>query len=137
MDAKDPKRGNQLEMNKVEREARADAAIFEGMKQKGPPRYSFLYKLTVKNTGAKTIKTIDWDYVFFDLGTQNEVGRHQFTAEEKISPGKRKEFLVMFNKPPAKTISAYALNKGDKENLGEQVIMIRIEYTDGSVWQRP
>ncbi len=135
MDAK--RGGSQIEMNKVEREARADAAIFEGMKQKGPPRYVFLYKVTVKNSSAKTIKAIDWDYVFFRNDTQSEAGRLEFTSAEKIGSGKTKELDVMARQAPAKTVSVYALDKTERQGLDGQVVIVRLEYTDGSVWQRP
>src|SRR3954464_1880816 len=40
--------GNQVELNKVEREARADSANIERMRAKGPARYGFLYKTTLR-----------------------------------------------------------------------------------------
>ncbi len=61
----DAKRGgNTGEADRLRRDARADAAIFESQRRKAPPRYFFLYKASVRNDGAKIIKTIDWDYVF-------------------------------------------------------------------------
>jgi hypothetical protein len=61
----------------------------------------------------------------------------EFTTEEKIGPGKNKEINVMARKPPAKTISVYALDKHERQGLDGQIVIMRIEYTDGSVWQRP
>jgi hypothetical protein len=58
--------------------------------------------VSVKNTGEKTIKLVDWDYVFFNTATQSETGRLEFTSDEKIGP-----------------------------------VVVRIEYTDGTIWQRP
>ena len=96
-----------------------------------------MYKVSIKNTGLKTIKAIDWDYVFFDPNTQNEIGRHQFTSEEKISPGKSKELNALIPKPPTGTISVYELNSKERTTLNERVLLMRIQYSDGSVWQRP
>lgn len=131
------KRGNTGEVNKLEREAQVDATIASARRQKGPARYAFLYKVRVKNTGQKAIKVVDWDYIFVDSMTQDEVGRHQFTTEEKISPGKSKELTVMASQPPSKTISVYALDKNERKGLTGEVVVIRVEFTDGSVWQRP
>jgi hypothetical protein len=47
-----------------------------------PPRYAFNYKLSVRNAGAKAIKEIDWDYVFTDAGTGEELGRRDSPASK-------------------------------------------------------
>jgi hypothetical protein len=134
----DAKRGgNQSEVNKLEREARADAAILAKARQQAPPREAYRYKVSVKNTGAKTIKLIDWDYIFFDPVTDDKLAHHQFTSEEKIKPGHGKELEIIILTPPVLTISAEALNKKGNAVLKGQVILVRIEYTDGTVWQRP
>ncbi len=131
------KRGNSGEVNKLEREAQVDATIAAARRKKGPPRYAFLYKVVIKNTGPTAIKLVDWDYIFVDSMTQDEVGRHQFTSEEKISSGKSKELTVMASQPPARTISVYALDKNERKGLTGEVVVMRVEFTDGSVWQRP
>ena len=97
----------------------------------------FVYKVTVKNSGNKAIKSVDWDYIFLDRSTQTEIGRQQFTSDEKISPGKTKDLIVTISKPPTKTISLTALNKNETESLDGQVILVRIDYADGTSWQRP
>ena len=127
---------SQMEINKIEREARADAAIFERMKQKRPARYGFLYKATFRNTGEKAVVAIDWDYVFSDAATQQELGRRQFTSEERVAPGKKKEFSFFIPSPPTNTISADALNSHEREQLAESVIVTRLVYADGTVWHR-
>ena len=127
--------GNLGEANRIEREMRAEQVI--KARPPKPPRYVFLYKLSIRNTSDKTIKLIDWDYVFFSANTQSEAGRMQFTAEEKIGPGKNKEIQVMASKPPARTISVYALDKNERQGLDGQIVIVRVEYSDGSVWQRP
>ena len=132
----DAKRGNSAETDKIKREARADAAnIAAKNQQKTPSRYVFVYKTTVKNSSSKTIKSIDWDYIFLERGTENELGRQQFTSEEKIGPGKTKELSVTITKPPTKTISLTALNNNERGSLDSRVIVVRIDYTDGTSWQ--
>ena len=100
-------------------------------------RYVFVYKVTVKNSSDKAIKSIDWDYIFFERGTENEIGRQEFTSDEKIGPGKTKELSVTITKPPTKTISLTALNNNERGSLDSRVILVRIEYADGTSWQRP
>ena len=123
------RRGSILE----EREAREQKARQE--KPTEPPRYVFDYKLTVLNAGSKAIKEIEWDYVFTDAATGEELGRREFTSVENIGAGKRKELSVMISKPPTRRISAYTLGKNEREGLLEQVMIVRILYDDGTVWQ--
>ncbi|HLL14276.1 MAG TPA: hypothetical protein VK388_04290 [Pyrinomonadaceae bacterium] len=130
--------GNTIELDRVTREAKADAANVEELRrQQQPPRYGFMYKVSVKNTGTKAIKSLDWDHVFFDTDTKAESGRHQFTGDEKIAPGKQKEFTVFTPSPPSRTVSVYKLQKRERDTLGESIVVVRIVYEDGSVWQRP
>jgi hypothetical protein len=127
--------GNAGEAAKVEREMRSEQVI--KARPPAPPRYGFLYKASIRNTGAKTIRLVDWDYVFFSSVTQSETGRLEFTSEEKIGPGRNKELNAMSRKPPAPMVSVYELNKNERQGLDGQVVLVRIEYTDGTVWQRP
>ena len=133
----DAKRGSSAEVDKIKREAKADAANIATQHKTTPSRYVFVYKATVKNSGSKEIKSIDWDYVFYERATENEIGRQQFTSEEKIRPGHTKELVVTIRKPPTQTISLTALNKDERGTLDGRVIIVRIDYADGTTWQRP
>jgi hypothetical protein len=126
--------GNIGEANKIEREARAEQVIKS--RPPAPPRYAFLYKATLKNGGAKSIKELDWDYVFFDAATQQELGRRQFTSTAKIAPGKSKEFSFTVPAPPTRKISVQALDRRERDGLSEQVVVVRILYEDGTEWRR-
>ena len=127
--------GNIAEAAKVEREMRSEQII--KTRPPAPPRYAFLYKVSLRNNTNKTIKAIDWDYIFFSSNTQSETGRLEFTSEAKIGPGKIKELNVMSRRAPAKTVSVYELDKTERHGLDGQVVIMRLEYTDGSIWQRP
>ncbi|MGH9871126.1 MAG: hypothetical protein ACRD9S_01525 [Pyrinomonadaceae bacterium] len=101
------------------------------------PRDGYQYKVTLLNDGVKTIKSIDWDYLFLDPITQQVLARHEFTSDESIKPGKSKEVSVLYLIPPVKTVSARTLDKKDSLLFAEQVVVVRITYSDGSVWQHP
>jgi hypothetical protein len=133
----DAKRGNSAEIDKIKREAKADAANIAAKHKDTRSRYVFVYKATVKNSSNKAIKSIDWDYIFLERGTETEIGRQQFTSEEKISPGKTKELTVTITKPPTQTISLTALNNNERGTLHGHVVLVRIDYADGTSWQRP
>ena len=99
------------------------------------PRDGYRYKVTLQNDGLKTIKSVDWDYLFLDPVTQQVLARHQFTSDETIKPGKSKELSVLYLIPPVKTVDVRSLKKNEPASVTEQVVVARVEYSDGSVWQ--
>ncbi|HVF41494.1 MAG TPA: hypothetical protein VM936_00690 [Pyrinomonadaceae bacterium] len=131
----DAKRGGSPEADRIRREARADSALLEIVRRKGPPRYGFRYKLSVRNDGAKAVREFDWDYVFTDSATGDELGRHKFTSEGRVPVGKGKEFSFFIPNPPTLRVSAYALDKNERAGLREQVVLVRVLYEDGTVWR--
>lgn len=97
----------------------------------------YIYAVKVKNTGEKEIKTLTWEYVFFEPGTEQEVGRRQFVSKAGISPGKTKTLIMRSASPPTGTINATKVNKKSSEQYAEQIVIKRIEYADGSLWDAP
>ncbi len=103
--------------------------------QTEPPRDGYRYKVTLRNDTGKAIKSIDWDYIFIDPENESEVARHQFTSDETVKPGKKKEISVLYLVQPVKTISVGMLSKRDPLPYNEKVIISRVLFVDGSVWQ--
>ncbi|HEY8225040.1 MAG TPA: hypothetical protein VIG25_07175 [Pyrinomonadaceae bacterium] len=135
----DAKRGGTTaETKKTESDAKADLKIAEARRENenaAVPRYVFLYRTSIRNSSNKQIKEIDWDYVFYDAASREELGRRQFTSVQKIDPGKSKELSFMITTPPTRRISVNALDKKERNGIEEQVVVVRITYADGSVWQ--
>jgi len=130
--------GGSVETKKVENDAKADIKIAEARREienAAVPRYVFLYRTSIKNSSTKPIKEIDWDYVFYDAASREELGRRQFTSVQKIDPGKSKELSFMIPTPPTRRISVNALDKKERNGIEEQVVIVRITYADGSFWQ--
>ena len=121
---------------RAKREAKADEANIAKQREKAPPKYYFIYKTKIKNNHTSAITQLDWDYVFFERGTENEVGRQEFTSDEQIGPGKTKELTVTITSPPTRTVSVTSLNLEERDRLTEKIILLRIKYADGHVWQR-
>lgn len=122
---------------RAKREAKADEANLAKLKEKGPPRYYFIYKTKVKNNYTAPITEIDWDHIFFERDTDNELGRQQFTSVEKIAPGKTKELTVTMTSPPTRTISVTSLNLEERDRFTEKIEIVRVKYADGHVWTAP
>lgn len=133
----DAKRGSSGESSKVERDALTDQALIAAIHKVPPARYGFSYKVSFQNKGSKEITAIDWDYVFYDLISETELGRREFGSEQKIAPGKTKEVKFFVSSPPVRRISVQSLDKNERDGLGERIELVRIEYADGTAWQRP
>jgi hypothetical protein len=133
----DAKRSNSPESSRLEQDAKTDAAIVAAANQTGkPPRYYFFYRASVKNNSAKSITEIDWDYIFVDSATGDELDRRQFTSVQNIGPGKQKELTFTLPTPPTRRISVHSLDRKERSGIGEQVVIVRVKYADGSEWQR-
>ncbi len=116
-------------------ERNVSAAREEKQKPPPPPRYVFEYKLVIQNTGSKTIKEIDWDYLFIDSVTGEILGRREFTSVEKVAAGKRKDLKITVSSSPTNRVSVYSLGKNEHDGITEKILISRIMYDDGSVWQ--
>jgi hypothetical protein len=122
---------------RARREAKADEANLAAQRAKKPPMYYFIYKTKIKNNHTAAITQIDWDYVFFERDTENEIGRQEFTSDEQIGPGKTKELVVTITSPPTRTVSVTSLNLEERDRLSEKIMLVRVKYADGHVWQAP
>lgn len=98
---------------------------------------TYTYEMKVKNTGAKGIRTLTWDYVFADPDTKREVGRLRFESNIRIGSGKTRNVIMRSLSSPTSTIDATKVDKKSPPQYAEQVIVRRISYADGSVWQAP
>jgi hypothetical protein len=132
------KSGTAGQNSTAERDLKVDAAIVQaGRQPSGPARYYFIYRASFKNSSTKQIEEIDWDYLFIDSATGQELGRHQFTSTKIIPPGKSKELTFSLSTPPTRHISVNALNKHERSGIADHIAVVRVKYSDGSVWQLP
>jgi hypothetical protein len=122
---------------RARREAKADEANLAKQRQRPPSQYYFIYKTKIKNNHTAAITQIDWDYVFFERGTENEIGRQEFTSDEQVGPGKTKELVVTITSPPTRTISVTSLSLEERDRLSEKIVLVRVKYADGHVWSAP
>lgn len=103
----------------------------------GASSVHYVYEAKIKNTGVKTIRTIVWQYILFDPETELEVGRHQFTGRVSLRAGKTANLVARSRTPPTRIVQAAKSSKGSPDKHADRVEINRIEYDDGSFWQRP
>jgi hypothetical protein len=99
------------------------------------PSVRYIYRIKSKNTGAKAIVSLVWEYNFLDPQSFEEVGRHSFTHRAKIRPGKDFELIGQSASPPVRVIPASKVL--NKPIYFEKIVIQRIEYADGSIWSQP
>jgi hypothetical protein len=96
----------------------------------------YTYKVKIKNTGAKVIEKMNWDYIFFEPGTEKEVGRILFESERvNLGPGKTKQLSISTVYPPANTINVNNTGRKFRDQYSTQIVIQSIEYTDGTLWE--
>ncbi|MDQ1522661.1 MAG: hypothetical protein QOE47_585 [Pyrinomonadaceae bacterium] len=100
------------------------------------PRPVYVYEVKVMNTGTKTIRTLVWEYMFFDPDTQREVGRHLYESRVNLRPGKSKQLDGFSLSPQTRTVDVGKTGKNLEHQYLERVVIQQIEYADGSSWRR-
>ncbi len=106
------------------------SVIGESYNQK--PIDLFRYRVNLKNTGIKVVKAVVWDYQASDTDEFNDSTHRQFRCTAKMKPNQNQRFEGFSVLPPTRVITA----SGTK-SFSERVILNRIEYDDGTSWQRP
>ncbi len=101
---------------------------------KSDPREGFSYRVKVKNGANKVVEIVFWEYQFSEVEDPKILARRQFLCGVNIRPDKDKELEGFSVAGPSDVVSVGAL--ADKTRFKENVLINRIEYSDGSIWQR-
>lgn len=100
------------------------------------PVEGFVYRTKVRNAGAKTVEVLFWEYQFQDPAEPTSLRRHQFLCGVSLKPEKGKELEGFSLASPSDVVSVESLKKNPAVALQERVVVNRVEYSDGSIWQR-
>jgi len=101
------------------------------------PVEGFTYQVKVQNAAARVVKTIFWEYRFRELTAPSHLSRRQFLCAAQIKPDKQREFQVFTLSGPFDSVNVKSLAKDSKAQFEEAVVINRIEFVDGTSWQRP
>ena len=94
----------------------------------------FEYIARIRNAADKPVDVIFWEYQFTDPANSNSLTRRQFLCGVKIKPNKEVELQAFSLLGPSQVIQA-STNKTNAP-LQEKVVINRVEFTDGTIWQR-
>ena len=96
----------------------------------------FEYRARVRNAGARAIEVIFWEYEFAEAAAPANVVRRQFLCGVRLKPGKEKELEAFSHAGPGAVVAAGSLANGPGNLFAEKVTINRVEYADGTIWQR-
>jgi hypothetical protein len=100
------------------------------MKSKRSTVYVFKYtaRASVKNLSSKTIKSVEWNYVFVDPENRKELKRYKILSKQQIPPSEARALVK----------EIFLGLKEDTSHLKtgrQKILLTRIEYTDGTSWR--
>lgn len=105
--------------------------------REAPPVDGFAYQVRVKNTTAKAIQNVFWEYRFREVGKPANVARRQFLCTSTIKPGKETDLHAFSLSGPSDVVNVKSLGKDPNKQIEEAVLINRVEFSDGTLWQRP
>jgi len=117
------------------RSAAIEKIVQESRVANPKPIDGFLYETRIRNDGAKQIEIVFWEYQFIDQ-SNTVVARHQFLCGAKIKSAKEKDLSVFSLLRPSDVVNAAIVGDKSPTGLREKVLLNRVEYADGSIWQR-
>lgn len=118
------------------RRAMMEKSVQEARSPKPSGKDGFAYSVKIQNPGTKVIEVLFWEYQFSEPSDSSKVTRRQFLCGVNIKPRKEKELQAFSLSGPGGVVSAELL-AGKLENpYQEKVVINRVEYADGTIWQR-
>jgi hypothetical protein len=116
------------------RSAAIDRMVQES--REAQPIDGFTYLVKVQNGSGKLIQTIFWEYQFRETASPANVTRRQFLCSARINADKGKDLQAFSLSGPSDVVNVKSLAKASADQFTEGVVINRVEYSDGSFWQR-
>jgi hypothetical protein len=116
------------------RSAAIEKSVAESRTAKPEPKDGYLYRIKVQNLSTKVVEIVFWEYQFHDPANPNLVARRQFLCGVDIPGGKGKDLEGFSLSGPSDVVDVKTLDS--KAAFKENVLINRVEYSDGSMWQR-
>jgi hypothetical protein len=118
------------------RSAALEKAVRESRAPKTETVEGYAYRVKVQNTAQKVVEVLFWEYQFEETANPSNLTRRQFLCGIQLKSGKEKELQAFGGSGPSGAISAESLANKTANPFTERVRINRIEYADGSIWQR-
>ncbi len=116
------------------RSAALERAVQESRAPK--PVDGFAYRAKVHNASTKLIEIIFWEYQFKEAPNSTIMTRRQFLCGVSIKPEKDKQLQAFSLSGPHDVVSVDTLARKSATPGEEKVVINRVEFADGTIWQR-
>ena len=100
------------------------------------PVEGYAYRAKVHNASTKPIEIIFWEYQFKESAAGAPLLRRQSLCGVAIKPEKDRELQACSLSGPQDVVSVNILAQKSGNSGTEQVVINRVEFADGSIWQR-
>jgi hypothetical protein len=116
------------------RSAALDKAVQDSRGPKAVDGYA--YRTKIRNSSSRPIEVIFWEYQFKASADTEPLLRRQFLCGVAVKPEKDKELQAFSLTGPQSVVTVDMLSKKGGQPGTEAVLINRIEFADGSIWQR-
>ena len=113
-----------------------EKSVQESRNTKPKSSDGYAYKIKVQNPGPKAIEIVFWEYQFQDSADAALFARRQFLCGVNIAASKSKDLEGFSLSGPSEVVNVKTLANKSDNAFKERVIINRVEYADGSIWQR-
>jgi hypothetical protein len=100
------------------------------------PVNGYTYLIKIHNVSAKVIRNVFWEYEFTQIGNATGVTHRKFMCGGDIKPDRQRELEIFSLVGPSEVVNVKTLDKGAGDKYRAAVIINRVEYADGTFWQR-
>jgi hypothetical protein len=98
----------------------------------------YVYSLTIRNNGTKTIQAVAWDFVFLNAGSQTVVGNHRLLSYATVKASQSATLKGTERTRPITIVSATNVkSKTASARPLERAIIHCVLYGDGTTWRNP
>ena len=114
------------------------AAIEKAVQDSRTPKPSegFAYRAKIHNATNRPVEIVFWEYQFKESATSTPLVRRQFLCAVAIKPEKDWELKAFSLAGPQNVVSVNILAKTPDAAGTELAVINRVEFADGSIWQR-
>ncbi len=94
-------------------------------------RAGYSYKVELLNTGSREVRAVFWAYTISSSSIREDSSQREFRCTVKIKPNSSKQMEGFSTLPLRQVVSA------EGGSFTENVLINRVEYSGGDIWQRP
>ncbi len=118
------------------RSAALERSVQESRMRQPKTITAYSYKIKVQNPTSQNVDILFWEYQFIDRAKPENITRRQFLCVANLKAGKEKEIEALSLNGPTDVVNVESLAKNAVNPFDEKIVINRIEFGDGAIWQR-